>query len=175
VGSHLSAQGPGALHIQAGVGAAGGARQAAPERTWPGHGARLQGFPWWHEVWGTAARDEDSTTGTSEPAQETGTTPEEQIARGIEQLEANVRGELLQRVKDMTPEAFEHLVLKLLGALGYGDGPQSRHGVRRGPDGGIDGNRLTRLMIDAGVGVSVQKTYLVHRVDEDFFAEFEEA
>ncbi|MFN9635247.1 MAG: restriction endonuclease, partial [Synechococcaceae cyanobacterium] len=130
---------------------------------------------------------------------------------------------------------------------GYGDGPQSRHGVRRGPDGGIDGridedrlglasiyiqakryqeqsvgrpmvqsfygamgshgatkgvflttstfsreasdcaaeykdkkivlidgNRLTRLMIDAGVGVSVQKTSLVHRLDEDFFAEFEE-
>ncbi len=38
----------------------------------------------------------------------------------------------------------------------------------------IDRNRLTRLMIDAGVGVSVQKTYRVHRLDEDFFAEFEE-
>ena len=195
--------------------------------------ARLQEFPGWHEAWGTAARDEDSTTGTSEPAQETESTPEEQISSGVEQLEANVRG--------------GQLVLKLLGALGYGDGPQSRHGVRRGPDGGIDGridedrlglasiyiqakryqeqsvgrpsvqsfygamgshgatkgvflttstfsreatdcaaevkdkkivlidgNRLTRLMIDAGVGVSVQKTYLVHRLDEDFFAEFEE-
>jgi len=195
--------------------------------------ARLQEFPGWHEAWGTAARDEDSTTGTSEPAQETESTPEEQIASGVEQLEANVRG--------------GQLVLRLLGALGYGEGPQSRHGVRRGPDGGIDGridedrlglasiyiqakryqeqsvgrpsvqsfygamgshgatkgvflttssfsreatdcaaevkdkkivlidgNRLTRLMIDAGVGVSVQKTYLVHRLDEDFFAEFEE-
>jgi restriction system protein len=192
--------------------------------------ARLQEFPGWQEAWGTAARDESSPTGTSEPAQETESTPEEQIANGIEQL-----------------EAFEQLVLRLLGALGYGDGPQSRHGVRRGPDGGIDGridedrlglasiyiqakryqeqsvgrpmvqsfygamgshgatkgvflttstfsreasdcaaeykdkkivlidgNRLTRLMIDAGVGVSVQKTYLVHRLDEDFFAEFEE-
>ena len=38
----------------------------------------------------------------------------------------------------------------------------------------IDGNRLTRLMIDAGVGVSVQTTYKVHRLDEDFFAAFEE-
>ena len=54
--------------------------------------ARLQGFPGWLEAWGKAARDEDSTTGTSEPTQETGTTPEEQIANGIEQLEANVRG-----------------------------------------------------------------------------------
>jgi restriction system protein len=209
--------------------------------------ARLQEFPGWHEAWGTAARDESSPTGTSEPAQETESTPEEQIANGIEQLEADLRGELLQRVKDMPPEAFEQLVLRLLGALGYGDGPHSRHGVRRGPDGGmdgridedrlglasiyiqakryqeqsvgrplvqsfygamgshgatkgvflttstfsreasdcaaeykdkkivlIDGNRLTRLMIDAGVGVSVQKTYLVHRLDEDFFAAFEE-
>ena len=38
----------------------------------------------------------------------------------------------------------------------------------------IDGNRLTRLMIDAGVGVSVRETYRVHRLDEDFFAAFEE-
>ena len=38
----------------------------------------------------------------------------------------------------------------------------------------IDGNRLTRLMIDAGVGVSVRETNRVHRLDEDFFAEFEE-
>jgi restriction system protein len=38
----------------------------------------------------------------------------------------------------------------------------------------IDGNRLTRLMIDAGVGVSVRETYLVQRLHEDFFAEFEE-
>ena len=38
----------------------------------------------------------------------------------------------------------------------------------------IDGNRLTRLMLDAGVGVSVKETYRVHRIDEDFFAEFEE-
>ena len=38
----------------------------------------------------------------------------------------------------------------------------------------IDGNRLTRLMIDAGVRVSVRETNRVHRLDEDFFAEFEE-
>jgi restriction system protein len=37
----------------------------------------------------------------------------------------------------------------------------------------IDGNRLTLLMITAGVGVSVKDTYVVHRLDEDFFSEFE--
>ncbi len=37
----------------------------------------------------------------------------------------------------------------------------------------IDGNRLTQLMLTAGVGVSVKDTYVVHRLDEDFFSEFE--
>jgi restriction system protein len=37
----------------------------------------------------------------------------------------------------------------------------------------IDGSRLTQLMLDAGVGVSVRQVYKVHRLDEDFFAEFE--
>lgn len=155
-------------------------------------------------------------------------------------------GVLLQRVKAISPEAFEALVLQLLGALGYGVGPESRQGVQRGPDGGIDGrihedrlglasiyiqakryqeqtigrpviqafygamggvgaskgvflttsgfskdardyasglvdmrivlidgNRLTQLMLTAGVGVSVKDTYVVHRLDEDFFSEFE--
>ena len=180
------------------------------------------------------------------PLPEADVTPEEQIAAGISQLEADVRGELLQRVKAISPEAFEALVLQLLGALGYGVGPESRQGVQRGPDGGIDGrihedrlglasiyiqakryqeqtigrpliqafygamggvgaskgvflttsgfskdardyanglvdkrivlidgNRLTLLMITAGVGVSVKDTYVVHRLDEDFFSEFE--
>jgi len=51
------------------------------------------------------------------PPEENGeSTPEEQIAAGIEQIEADVRGELLQRVKSISPEAFERLVLQLLGA-----------------------------------------------------------
>ena len=61
-------------------------------------------FPKYHdlmrpmlEAWGSTAREEDPTPGASDPPQETETTPEEQIASGIEQLEANVRGELLQR------------------------------------------------------------------------------
>lgn len=209
--------------------------------------ARLRQFPGWEEAWGSHTRTQDISGETTDAVNETESTPEEQIASGIDQMEANVRGELLQRVKAISPEAFERLVLQLLGALGYGVGPESRHGVRRGPDGGIDGridedrlglasiyiqakryqeqsvgrpavqsfygamggqgagkgvfiststftkdaidcaaefkdkkivlidgNRLTRLMLDAGVGVSVKETYLVHRIDEDFFADFEE-
>lgn len=210
--------------------------------------ARLRQFPGWEEAWGTSGASEPADALSGVAADDGESTPEEQIATGIEQLEAIVRGELLQRVKAIPPEAFERLVLQLLGALGYGVGPESRRGVQRGPDGGIDGRidedrlglasiyiqakryqeqsigrpavqsfygamgvqgaskgvfittssftrdaiecvealkdkkivlidgkRLTRLMLDAGVGVSVKETYRVHRLDEDFFSEFEEA
>lgn len=204
--------------------------------------ARLRQFPGWEDAWGHPQAE----TPVVPNGGEEGSTPEEQIATGIAQLEADVRGELLQRVKALSPEAFEALVLQLLGALGYGVGPESRQGVQRGPDGGIDGrihedrlglasiyiqakryqdgsigrpiiqafygamggvgaskgiflttasfskeardyaeglvdkrivlidgSRLTKLMLDAGVGVSVKHTHVVHRVDEDFFSEYE--
>jgi restriction system protein len=209
--------------------------------------ARLRQFPGWDEAWGGNSQASLSDNESKPPEESSESTPEEQIAAGIEQIEADVRGELLQRVKSISPEAFERLVLQLLGSLGYGVGPKSRRGVRRGPDGGIDGridedrlglasiyiqakryneqsvgrpavqsfygamggqgaskgvfittsaftrdaidcaadfkdkkivlidgNHLTRLMLDAGVGVSVKDSYRVHRIDEDFFAEFEE-
>ncbi len=35
----------------------------------------------------------------------------------------------------------------------------------------IDGNQLAQFMIDHNVGVSVEKTYEIKRVDSDYFAE----
>jgi restriction system protein len=35
----------------------------------------------------------------------------------------------------------------------------------------IDGDRLVELMVQHGVGVRVEQTYTVYRVDEDFFAD----
>ena len=35
----------------------------------------------------------------------------------------------------------------------------------------IDGNQLAQLMIEHDVGVSVEKTYEIKRVDSDYFAE----
>ena len=209
---------------------------------------RLRQIPGWDEAWGTRRSDQENTELLITPAEaeDEEETPEERISAGIEQLEADVRGDLLQRVKSISPSAFEALVLQLLGALGYGVGPESRRGVSLGPDGGldgrihedrlglasiyiqakryqeqtigrpviqafygamggvgankgvfittsgfsreardyadglidkrivlIDGSRLTQLMLDAGVGVSVKQIYKVHRLDEDFFAEFE--
>ena len=35
----------------------------------------------------------------------------------------------------------------------------------------VDGQKLTELMIEYGLGVTTQKTYLIKRVDSDYFAE----
>ena len=35
----------------------------------------------------------------------------------------------------------------------------------------VDGQRLTELMIEYGLGVSVQKSYLIKRIDSDYFAD----
>jgi len=86
--------------------------------------SRLRQFPGWDEAWGGSSQASlgDKESLSIEDGNES--TPEEQIAAGIEQIEADVRGELLQRVKSISPEAFERLVLQLLGSLGYGVGPE---------------------------------------------------
>jgi len=67
------------------------------------------------------------------------TTPEETISKAVGILDAELQDELLDKVKQLTPERFEGLVLKLLHAMGYGGSMKDVEGVPRGPDGGIDG------------------------------------
>ncbi|WP_088893324.1 restriction endonuclease [Leptolyngbya ohadii] len=67
------------------------------------------------------------------------TTPEETISQAIGVLDAELRDELLDKVKQIPPDRFEGLVLKLLHAMGYGGSLKDVEGVPRGPDGGIDG------------------------------------
>ena len=33
----------------------------------------------------------------------------------------------------------------------------------------VDGRQLTRLMIEYGIGVSVQSTYMIKKIDSDYF------
>lgn len=69
----------------------------------------------------------------------TSTTPEETISKAVGILNAELRDELIDKVKQLTPEHFEGLVLKLLHEMGYGGSLKDVEGVPRGPDGGIDG------------------------------------
>lgn len=73
------------------------------------------------------------TTGTRQP------TPDEMIRDAYSILEANLRDDLLDKIKQIDPGAFEWLVLRLLHAMGYGGSIKDVEGVPTGPDGGIDG------------------------------------
>lgn len=84
--------------------------------------ARLRQFPGGDEAWGTSGASEPADALSGVAADDGESTPEEQIDTGIEQLEAIVRGEQLQRVKAIPPEAFERLLLQLLGAPGLWGG-----------------------------------------------------
>jgi restriction system protein len=170
-----------------------------------------------------------------------GDTPEEVLEGAFESVQESLARELLAKVKLMSPRFFEHLVLELLLAMGYGhslggagqvvgkvgdggidgliaedrlgldviylqakrwDGTVGRgeiqgfvgalHG-RRARKGVflttstfsadarnyvesidprvvlIDGAELARLMVEHNVGVAVERTYTVKRIDSDFF------
>ena len=81
--------------------------------------------------------EEISTTSVDTPSPTT--TPEETISKAVGLLDAELRDELLDKVKQIAPASFEGLVLKLLHAMGYGGSLKDVEGVPRGPDGGIDG------------------------------------
>ncbi|MGQ0626770.1 MAG: restriction endonuclease [Phycisphaerales bacterium] len=170
-----------------------------------------------------------------------GITPEEQLGAAYEELRQALADDLLRRVRAGSPKFFEHLVFRLLLAMGYGKGqierakvtgksgdegidcviPQDRleldmvyvqakrHENAVGPgdidkfvgslmrkkatkgvfitsgsftDGAeragkeaavklrlIDGDELAELMIDYNVGVAAADTYIVKKIDTDFF------
>ena len=67
-------------------------------------------------------------------------TPLEQIEGGYKQMRETLIAELLEHIRAMSPKMFEHLVVDVLVAMGYG-GPQlgAAEVVGKSGDGGIDG------------------------------------
>ncbi|MFD7603171.1 restriction endonuclease [Streptomyces mirabilis] len=80
---------------------------------------------------------------THEPAAEAGTTekvtPLESISTAVAESAAALHGELVRRIVAQPPEFLEHLVLKLLAAMGYGGQAGAVEHRGRSHDGGIDG------------------------------------
>jgi len=72
------------------------------------------------------------------PASET--TPEELIETGYRQIQSALASDLLERVKAASPRFFEHLVVQLLVAMGYGGSIEDAGKALGKPgDEGIDG------------------------------------
>ena len=65
-------------------------------------------------------------------------TPEERIEAAFEELNIDLKTELLARILQATPTFFEHLIIDLMLAMGYGGSGSGRH-LGRSSDGGVDG------------------------------------
>ena len=68
-----------------------------------------------------------------------GGSPDERIDQAIGELNDSVASELLDMIGQSSPTFFEHLVLDLLHALGYGTSRVDLQRVGGSSDGGIDG------------------------------------
>lgn len=72
---------------------------------------------------------------TSEIRQISNASPQDLIDKGFDQIEKEVKNELLDKLKAIDPYYFEKVVLKLLNKMGYGDFIETT----KSADGGIDG------------------------------------
>lgn len=83
----------------------------------------------------------DSTkTGTETVKSEIEMTPQEQMETAYEIISANLATQLLDEVKNNTPQFFERLVIRLLVAMGYGGSEKDAASVTKySRDDGIDG------------------------------------
>ena len=77
-------------------------------------------------------------------------TPEERLVAAHQELRGALADDLLERVRGGSPKFFEHLVIRLLVAIGYGGGRMDRAEVTgKSGDDGIDGLiREDRLGLD---------------------------
>jgi restriction system protein len=180
-------------------------------------------------------------TVSPEPTEATAGTPSERMELAFRELRAALAADVLERVREQTPEFFEDVVLDVLQAIGYGGSREdAAERLGRSGDGGVDGviredklgldqiyvqakrwantvgrpdiqqfvgalngqraskgvfittstfsreavdyaegisprvvlvdgKQLAELMIDHDVGVSVETTYPIRRVDLDYF------
>jgi restriction system protein len=203
----------------------------------------LKSYDQFNEFAGTEKNGKKELIASSES--ENDLTPEEQIEKGARRIQRELQDEVLDRVKQLPPEGFEQLVLRLLVGMGYGGSMADVQGVARGADGGVDGvvnqdhlgldriyiqakrwegsvgrpviqgfvgalagvgaskgvimttstfaqpaqeyvktltdrriilvdgQRMSELMLKHGIGVSTKQTFLIQRMDEDFFLELE--
>lgn len=203
----------------------------------------LRSYDQFNEFFGTSRNGKEDLIATNNT--ENDLTPEEQVEKGVNRIQRELQDEVLDRVKQLPPEGFEQLVLRLLVGMGYGGSMADVQGVARGADGGVDGvvnqdhlgldriyiqakrwegsvgrpviqgfvgalagvgaskgvimttstfaqpaqeyvktltdrriilvdgQRMSELMVKHGIGVSIKQTFLIQRMDEDFFLELE--
>lgn len=87
------------------------------------------------KAWGTRKEGDGDAAGA-----EADVTPNERLDAAYKELRETLADDLLDRVRGSSPKFFEHLVVDLLVAMGYGGSQASAaQVVGRSGDGGIDG------------------------------------
>lgn len=82
----------------------------------------------------------DAITNITSPEQTDLQTPQEMIEDAVQQLHASLSDDLLREISKISPYDFEHLVVRLLIKMGYGDLSKNQDAVtRKSGDEGIDG------------------------------------
>lgn len=80
----------------------------------------------------------DPSAGKAEQESDDDTTPLERIDEAARQLTDALRQDLLERILQADPQAFEKLIIELMLAMGYGGPGAGRH-LGKTADGGVDG------------------------------------
>ncbi len=84
--------------------------------------------------------EEDDQTAATATTTNAITPPQETIELAVQALDQHLRTALLARIRQLSPEAFERLILDLLVAMGYGGGrTEMARQTQRSGDDGIDG------------------------------------
>jgi restriction system protein len=93
------------------------------------------------KAWFKSSQAGTTNTPSTEPeVDQSGATPEERIEEARKELEANLKAEILDRVRQMLPADFEQLIIQLLVRMNYGQGREELAKALGGSgDGGVDG------------------------------------
>jgi restriction system protein len=103
----------------------------------------LERFPAYREfkaLKGTRKRGSDESEAATDHGESLLATPEDLVERGYGQHRKVLASDLLERVRNCSPQFFERLVVDLLVKMGYGGSRQDAgEAVGQSGDGGIDG------------------------------------
>jgi restriction system protein len=99
---------------------------------------QIAAFKEWHSIRAIPESEPESGGTPAEPV--VNDSPEEQIERAVVELNRALADELLERVRQCSPEFFERLVVQVLVAMGYGGSiADAGRAIGGSGDEGIDG------------------------------------
>ncbi len=98
---------------------------------------KFEGFKDFSDSRGNRSKGEDNRV---ETAIDSESTPDEDLRKAYEQINAGIAEDILERVRSSTPKFFEDLILKLLLAMGYGGTSEdAARALGKSGDNGVDG------------------------------------